>query len=193
MGLSLAALFALMPIILLLALAVWLQDGGPPLYGHRRIGRHGRPFVCLKFRSMYVDAEARLQEILITDPQARQEWSANHKLKADPRITPLGDILRKSSLDELPQLFNVIRGDMNLVGPRPIVEAEIGKYGRYFKYYCAVMPGITGLWQVGGRSDVSYRRRVAMDVVYARTKSLSLDVALLIATIPAVLKRKGSY
>jgi exopolysaccharide production protein ExoY len=108
-------------------------------------------------------------------------------------VTPLGNLLRKSSLDELPQLFNVIVGDMSLVGPRPIVEAEINKYGRYFRHYCSVTPGITGLWQVSGRSDVSYRRRVAMDVAYARSKSLAFDVSLLCATIPAVLVRKGSY
>jgi len=182
-----------MPIMALVALAVWVQDGGPALYGQRRIGRDGRTFVCLKFRSMFVDANERLQHILSTDPEARREWLENHKLKSDPRVTPLGNLLRKSSLDELPQLFNVICGEMSLVGPRPIVEAEIHKYGRYFHHYCSVTPGITGLWQVSGRSDVSYRRRVAMDVAYARSKSLAFDVSLLCATVPAVLVRKGSY
>jgi lipopolysaccharide/colanic/teichoic acid biosynthesis glycosyltransferase len=191
--LGIMALLAFMPTMALVALAVWVQDGGPSLYGQRRVGRDGRPFVCLKFRSMFVDASDRLQHILSTDPEARQEWLENHKLKSDPRVTPLGNLLRKSSLDELPQLFNVIAGDMSLVGPRPIVEAEINKYGRYFRHYCSVTPGITGLWQVSGRSDVSYRRRVAMDVAYARSKSLAFDVSLLCATIPAVLVRKGSY
>ena len=192
-ALGLAALLVLAPIMILIALAVWLQDGGSPLYGQQRVGRDGRLFVCLKFRSMFVDASDRLDLILNTDCDARREWEANHKLKADPRVTPLGAFLRKSSLDELPQLFNVFRGDMSLVGPRPIVVAEIEKYGRYFLHYCAVPPGITGLWQVSGRSDVSYRRRVAMDVAYCRSKSLGFDVALLLATIPAVLTRKGSY
>jgi lipopolysaccharide/colanic/teichoic acid biosynthesis glycosyltransferase len=191
--LGLIALLAFMPIMALVALAVWIQDGGPALYGQRRIGRDGRTFVCLKFRSMFVDATERLQHILATDPEALEEWRANHKLKSDPRITPLGHILRKSSLDELPQLFNVIFGHMSLVGPRPIVEAEVHKDGRYFRHYCSVTPGITGLWQVSGRSDVSYRRRVAMDVAYARSKSLAFDVLLLCATIPAVVVRKGSY
>jgi len=190
---GLAALVMFMPIMTILALAVWVQDGGPPLYGQKRIGRNGRLFVCLKFRSMFVDATERLQQILMTDAEARREWAASHKLKVDPRVTPLGGILRKSSMDELPQIFNVIRGDMSLVGPRPIVEAEITKYGKYFQHYCAVSPGITGLWQVSGRNDVSYRRRVAMDVAYARSKSLSLDLALLLATVPAVFLRRGSY
>jgi lipopolysaccharide/colanic/teichoic acid biosynthesis glycosyltransferase len=191
--LGIVALLAFMPIMALVALAVWIQDGGAALYGQKRVGRDGRTFVCLKFRSMFVDSSGRLQHILSTDPEARREWLANHKLKSDPRVTPLGNLLRKSSLDELPQLFNVIVGDMSLVGPRPIVEAEINKYGRYFRHYCSVTPGITGLWQVSGRSDVSYRRRVAMDVAYARSKSLAFDVSLLCATIPAVLVRKGSY
>lgn len=193
MTLGAIALLAFMPIMALVALAVWVQDGGPVLYRQKRIGRNGRTFVCLKFRSMFVDATDRLQHILSSDPKAQQEWLANHKLKIDPRVTPLGYLLRKSSLDELPQLFNVIIGDMSLVGPRPIVEAEIKKYGKYFQHYCSVTPGITGLWQVSGRNDVTYRRRVAMDVAYARSKSLALDVSLLCATIPAVLVRKGSY
>jgi lipopolysaccharide/colanic/teichoic acid biosynthesis glycosyltransferase len=191
--LGIIALLAFMPIMAIVALAVWIQDGGPVLYGQRRLGRDGRTFVCLKFRSMFVDSNERLQQILSTDPEARQEWLENHKLKSDPRVTPIGEILRKSSLDELPQLFNVIVGDMSLVGPRPIVEAEIAKYGRYYRHYCSVTPGITGLWQVSGRSDVSYRRRVAMDVAYARSKSLAFDISLLCATVPAVLGRKGSY
>lgn len=141
---------------------------------------------------MAVDAEDRLQRLLATDADVRAEWAAQHKLKVDPRITPLGDFLRKSSLDELPQLFNVVFGDMELVGPRPVVQTEAARYGRRFRDYCSVRPGITGLWQVSGRSDTTYRRRVAMDVIYSRTKSAGLDVRILFATIPAVLMRKGS-
>jgi lipopolysaccharide/colanic/teichoic acid biosynthesis glycosyltransferase len=190
---ALLALIFVAPIMLGVGLAVFLQDGGPVLFAHRRIGRGGRTFRCLKFRSMAVDAEARLAELLAKDPQARAEWEADHKLRHDPRVTRLGDFLRRSSLDELPQLFNVLMGQMSLVGPRPIVEAEIPKYGRRFQHYCAVKPGITGLWQVSGRNDTSYRTRVAMDCVYATRRSAWLDLQVLVWTIPAVLTRRGSY
>jgi len=187
-----ALLFAA-PIMLALGLAIFLQDGGPVLFAHRRVGRDGRAFRCLKFRSMAIDAEARLAELLADDPQARAEWDADHKLKRDPRVTRLGAFLRRSSLDELPQLFNVLKGEMSLVGPRPIVEAEIVKYGRRFRHYCAVKPGITGLWQVMGRSDTTYRTRVALDCMYATRRSAWLDLKVLACTIPAVLCRRGSY
>lgn len=191
--LAFLALVFVAPLMLAVALAIWLQDRGPVLFAHRRIGRGGRSFYCLKFRSMALDAEARLAELLAADPDAHAEWARDHKLRNDPRITPLGVFLRQSSLDELPQLVNVLRGDMNLVGPRPIVDAEISRYGRRFERYCAVKPGITGLWQISGRNDVSYRSRVAMDCLYAKSKSPLLDAWVLVATIPAVLLRKGSY
>jgi lipopolysaccharide/colanic/teichoic acid biosynthesis glycosyltransferase len=190
------AIFALLfaaPVMLGVGLAIFLQDGGPVLFAHRRIGRDGKPFRCLKFRSMAIDAEDRLAGLLANDPVARAEWEADHKLKTDPRVTPLGAFLRRSSLDELPQLFNVLKGEMSLVGPRPIVEAEIAKYGRRFGRYCAVKPGITGLWQVMGRSDTSYRTRVALDCMYAARRSAWLDAKVLACTIPAVLSRRGSY
>ena len=190
---ALLALVFLLPIMLVVALAVYAQDGGPILFAHRRIGLHGRTFPCLKFRSMAVDAEARLAAVLASDPAARAEWEKDHKLRNDPRVTPLGAFLRKTSLDELPQLFNVLRGEMSLVGPRPIVEAEVGKYGRRFEAYCAVKPGITGLWQVSGRNDTTYRTRVALDCVYARRRNLGLDAYIIAATVPAVLARRGSY
>lgn len=182
----------LAPLLAILALLVRMQDGGPALFRQARIGRGGQVFYCLKFRSMAVDAEERLKRLLESDEAAREEWAAQHKLKSDPRITALGDFLRKSSLDELPQFFNVLAGEMELVGPRPVVQAEVRRYGRRFRDYCAVRPGITGLWQVSGRSDTTYRRRVAMDVVYSRSKSPALDIRILAATIPAVLLRKGS-
>ncbi|MDR3508122.1 MAG: sugar transferase [Caulobacteraceae bacterium] len=191
-GLALGLLIFFAPLMLLVALGVFIQDGGPILFAHRRIGRGGRQFPCLKFRSMATDAQQRLEHLLACDMAARQEWERDHKLRNDPRITRLGDFLRRSSLDELPQLFNVLRGEMSLVGPRPIVEAEARRYGRRFRAYCSVRPGITGLWQVSGRSDVSYRRRVAIDTVYAHSKSLVLDVKILVMTVPAVLRRRGS-
>jgi lipopolysaccharide/colanic/teichoic acid biosynthesis glycosyltransferase len=192
-GLALLMLLAFLPVMLLIALAVACQDGGPAVFAHRRIGRNGRTFNCLKFRSMAVDAEARLAELLATDPVSRAEWDKDHKLRNDPRVTRMGDFLRRTSLDELPQLWNVVRGDMNLVGPRPIVEAERAKYGHRFEAYCAVRPGLTGLWQVSGRNDTSYRARVAMDTLYARRRSLRLDAYILVMTVPAVLMSRGSY
>jgi len=190
---ALLALVFLLPIMLFVAAAIFLQDGGPIVFAHRRIGREGRHFYCLKFRSMAVDAEARLQQLLSSDPAARVEWEADHKLRNDPRVTKLGAFLRKTSLDELPQLFNVLRGEMSLVGPRPIVDGEVSKYGRHFLEYCAVKPGITGLWQVSGRNDTTYRARVAMDCVYAKRRNVVLDAYIIAATVPAVLARRGSY
>jgi lipopolysaccharide/colanic/teichoic acid biosynthesis glycosyltransferase len=187
------ALIFFSPLMCLIAAAIYVQDGGPILFAHRRIGQSGRTFYCLKFRSMAVDAEARLAALLAEDPGARAEWELDHKLRNDPRVTRLGAFLRKTSLDELPQLLNVLRGDMCLVGPRPIVEAEVVKYGRRFSDYCAVKPGITGLWQVSGRNDTSYRTRVALDSVYAHRRCLKLDAYILACTLPAVLARRGSY
>jgi len=190
---SLLAIAALAPLLIAIALMIAVRDPGPIFFVQRRIGRDGRTFRCFKFRTMVVDAEHRLAELLATDPVARAEWALDHKLRNDPRIVAGGDLLRKSSLDELPQLLNVLRGDMSIVGPRPIVEAEIVRYGRYFNHYCAVRPGLTGLWQISGRNDVSYRRRVACDISYARGKSLATDLRIMALTVPAVLLAKGSY
>ena len=181
------------PILLAVALSIKVEDGGPILFAHTRLGRHGKPFACLKFRSMVVDAEARLQAVLRDVPEAREEWRRDHKLRCDPRVTWLGLFLRKSSLDELPQLINVLRGEMSLVGPRPIVAAEVDRYGRRFRDYCQVRPGVTGLWQIGGRNDTSYRRRVAYDVLYVRDRSLQLYFNVVVLTVPAVIMRRGSY
>jgi len=190
---SLATLVFLLPVMLAISLAVYAQDGGPVLFAHRRIGWKGRSFYCLKFRSMAVDAERRLTELLATDPAAREEWERDHKLRDDPRVTRLGAFLRRTSLDELPQLLNVLCGDMSLVGPRPIVQAEVAKYGHRFRDYCAVKPGITGLWQVSGRNDTSYRTRIALDTLYAHRRHVGLDAYILACTVPAVLTRRGSY
>lgn len=186
-------LLLLTPLMLLVALLIWMEDGGWPLFGHRRIGRGGVSFACLKFRSMVPDAEARLERLLATSPEARLEWQTDHKLREDPRITRLGGFLRRSSIDELPQLINVLRGEMSIVGPRPIVEGEVRRYGHGFKHYCRVRPGITGLWQVSGRNNLSYRRRVALDRLYVRNRSFNRDVAIMAMTLPAVLTRNGSY
>ena len=142
---------------------------------------------------MRVNADAILRDHLSADPEARREWEATYKLRDDPRITPIGMLLRKLSFDEFPQLLNVLAGDMSIVGPRPIVDAEVPRYGRYIRHYCRVRPGLTGLWQTSGRSDTSYRRRVAMDVSYVERKSLAFDAWLLCKTVPAVVFARGSY
>jgi exopolysaccharide production protein ExoY len=181
------------PVFLLLAMIV-RADGGPAFYAHERVGRGGRRFGCLKFRSMVVDSAARLEALLASDPAARAEWEATRKLRHDPRITWIGRFLRATSLDELPQLINVLRGDMSLVGPRPVVATELAAhYGTAAEHYLAVRPGITGLWQVSGRSDTSYAERVALDVRYATTPSLLEDVRILLRTPAAVLLRRGAY
>lgn len=180
------------PLMALVALVVWAVDPGPVIFAHRRVGHGGRSFPCYKFRSMYVGAEQRLQAILAEDPELRAQWERDHKLPDDPRVTRIGRILRATSLDELPQLVNVLRGDMSLVGPRPIVKAETRRYGRYLRHYLAVRPGLTGLWQVSGRSETTYRRRVAADVHYTRRRTFGFDIRILAATLPAVLAGKGS-
>lgn len=191
--LSIAALVLLLPVTLGVAFVIKIHDGGPILFGHQRIGKNGQLFRCWKFRSMVVDAEKRLAELLARDSVARSEWDADYKLRNDPRITRFGSFLRMSSIDELPQLLNVLRGEMSLVGPRPVVQAEASRYGRYFREYCSVKPGITGLWQVMGRNDVSYRRRVALDVSYVRSQSIRLYLTILVLTLPAVWGRIGVY
>ena len=191
--LAVAALVFTAPLLLVLAILIKLQDGGPVFFAQSRIGHNGRLFRCYKFRSMVVDAQSRLEELLAIDPLARAEWERDHKLKVDPRITPIGNFLRRSSLDELPQLFNILRGDMCWVGPRPIVYAEIAKYGRWYRHYVKTKPGLTGMWQVSGRNDVDYRRRVALDIMFSRGRSLKLYVYIIMMTIPAVLSRKGTY
>ncbi len=188
-----AALFFLSPLLLAVAALVRVSSRGPVLFSHTRIGRQGTTFGCLKFRTMRHDADAVLQRYLASDPAARDEWARTQKLRRDPRVTPLGDVLRKTSVDELPQLINVIKGDMSLVGPRPIVDGEKIRYGRHFHDYCRVKPGVTGLWQISGRNDVSYQRRVLLDKFYVRKRSLRLDFYIIAKTIPAVLKAKGSY
>lgn len=189
---ALALLIALAPAFLLIALLV-SRDGGPVFFAHPRVGRGGALFGCLKFRSMVIDSEARLRAHLAADAAARAEWEATRKLKNDPRVTRIGRFLRATSLDELPQVLNVLRGEMSLVGPRPVQQAELERfYGAAAAYYMAVRPGITGLWQVSGRSETSYAQRVALDVAYVATGTFWQDVRILLRTPVAVLSRKGA-
>ena len=190
--LSAGGLIVLAPVMFVIGLLVRLTAPGPVFFAQRRVGAGGRIFDCYKFRTMRVDAEARLQELLAASPAAREEWESSHKLRNDPRIVGMGRFLRQSSLDELPQLWNVLRGDMSLVGPRPIVMAEVPRYGRYFAEYCSVRPGITGLWQISARNNCSYRRRVAYDVRYSRGVSLYLYLRILVMTVPGVLLVRGT-
>ena len=189
---SSALLLLLSPLFIYVSARV-KTDGGPALYGHERVGRRGKAFKCLKFRSMHVDSQNMLRKLLESNPEARDEWERDFKLKNDPRITPIGNVIRKTSIDELPQLLNVLRGDMSLVGPRPVIEDELARYGQYKSFYLRVSPGITGLWQVSGRSDTSYEERVALDVWYAQNWSLVYDIAILLKTIGVVFGRKGAY
>ncbi|WP_187601100.1 undecaprenyl-phosphate galactose phosphotransferase WbaP, partial [Klebsiella pneumoniae] len=168
-------------------------DGGPAIYGHERIGKGGRKFKCLKFRSMVINSQEVLSELLASSPEAKAEWDATFKLKEDPRITKIGHFLRRTSLDELPQLFNVLKGEMSLVGPRPIITAELERYNEEVEYYLLSKPGMTGLWQVSGRSDVDYETRVYLDAWYVKNWSMWNDIAILFKTITVVLKRDGAY
>lgn len=169
------------------------KDGGPGIYGHERIGQHGKPFKCLKFRSMAVNSKALLEELLAKDPEAKKEWEQTFKLKNDPRITKIGDLLRRTSMDELPQLFNVLKGEMSLVGPRPIIQQELERYRDQVDYYLMSKPGMTGLWQVSGRSDVDYETRVYFDAWYVKNWSMWNDTVILFKTVAVVLNKNGAY
>jgi len=181
------------PLLLVLAACVKAGSPGPVFYGQKRIGRNGRSFIAWKFRTMVVDSDAALARHLKANPEARREWEENHKLRDDPRVTAVGRFLRKSSLDELPQLWNVVKGEMSLVGPRPIVEAEVARYGASFDLYTQIPGGITGLWQVSGRNNTTYQERVMLDEHYVRNWSLWLDLCILFQTFEAVLFRRGAY
>lgn len=186
-------LIVLAPFFLVLALLIKFSAKSQIFYLHQRIGKHGKPFYCIKFQSMYANSAELLRELLANDPLAKQEWEQAFKLKDDPRVTPIGRWLRKTSLDELPQLFNVLLGNMSLVGPRPIVQQEIERYKDGFYYYQLVLPGISGLWQVSGRSETDYSDRVRLDAWYVKNWSLWYDVVILVKTIGVVFKRTGAY
>lgn len=181
------------PLLIFIAIWIYKDSPGPIIFKHMRIGKNGKEFPCYKFRSMCVDAKKKLEELLKNDPKARAEWEKDFKLKHDPRITKSGAFLRKTSLDELPQLFNVLKGEMSLVGPRPIIKAEMVRYGDNINDYLMVKPGITGMWQCSGRSDIDYPERVRMDSWYVRNWSVWLDIMLLWRTFKAVFAKKGAY
>ena len=190
-GGCLVLLLLLLPLVLVIGAAV-ASDGGPVFFRHRRIGRGGKPFDCLKFRTMFVDAEECLPEYFAYNAAAVDEWAQNQKLSSDPRVTGVGKFLRRSSLDELPQLLNVLRGEMSLVGPRPITQKELERYGPTGQTYMSMRPGITGLWQVAGRSRVDFATRVELDAMYVRQWSLMLDLVILVKTPAVVLSRRGA-
>jgi exopolysaccharide production protein ExoY len=189
---SLFGILVLLPLLIGCCLVTFGTSPGPILFRHRRTGLGGKEFNCLKFRTMEVDAERKLREYLAADPDARHEWLTNHKLQNDPRVTPFGRFMRRSSLDELPQLFNVLFGDMSLVGPRPIIRDEVEKYRESFRVYASGRPGLTGLWQVKGRNSTTYAERVAYDVYYFRNWSFGRDLAIILSTVIQVCRGRGA-
>lgn len=191
LALSALMLVILAPLMIVIAAAVAL-DGGPVFFSHTRIGRGGQKFGCLKFRSMRVDADKILAQYLAEDDDLLHEWLTTQKLKNDPRVTMIGRFLRATSLDEIPQILNVLKLDMSLVGPRPVIENELRRYGRNVNYYLQVRPGVTGLWQVSGRNNTTYSRRVALDAWYVKNWQFWLDVAILFRTVGAVVRRDGA-
>ncbi len=187
-ALSGSTLLLLSPLFVVVALLIYLTMGRPIFFPQARLGFSGRPFFCFKFRTMVNDASTVLKDHLASNPEAALEWSISQKLERDPRVTTLGRLLRRSSIDELPQLFNVLRGDMSCVGPRPIIHDEIARYGRYWRHYTRARPGLSGAWQVSGRNRLSYPKRVALDTHYVRKWSVGRDMWILVRTIPAVLR-----
>ena len=185
-------LILLSPLMAILAFLIWRRDGAPVLYAHYRVGYEGKLFRCMKFRTMLRNSEHVLADLLRNDPQARAEWARDQKLANDPRTTRVGRFLRRSSLDELPQLLNVLRGEMNLVGPRPITVAELARYGSLRWHYLSVRPGITGLWQVSGRNNTTYDERVALDRRYVEQRSWWFDLGILLKTVRVVVMREGA-
>ena len=176
-------ILAFLPMALFIMAYLWIGAGVSPFFRHARVGQDGRMFKCFKFRTMFMDAQERLTQILESDEELRREWEETQKLKNDPRVIPgVGSLLRKSSLDELPQLINVLKGDMSIVGPRPVTSEELSRYGQFARQYKSVKPGITGVWQIGGRSNTSFEKRVQMDVWYVQNASLKLDLQIFFKT-----------
>ena len=183
-------LLTTIPVIAILALIVSL-DGRAPIFAHKRVGRNGQHFGCLKIRTMYPDADERLMRLFLEQPEREEEWKKNFKLRDDPRITRIGRFLRKTSLDELPQLFNVLKGEMSLVGPRPVTEPEVALYGRHAEAYHAVRPGLTGLWQVSGRNAVTFQERAWLDATYVADIGFLSDLGIMARTLPAITNLSG--
>lgn len=191
--LTLLGSIVIAPILIFISVWIYLDSPGPIIFKHIRIGKDGKEFPCYKFRSMCVDANSRLEKLLEDDPVAKEEWAKDFKLKNDPRITKSGAFLRKTSLDELPQIFNVLKGEMSLVGPRPIIKAEMERYGDYINDYLMVKPGITGMWQVSGRNDIDYSERVLLDSWYVRNWNIWIDLVMLFKTFKVVIRKDGAY
>jgi exopolysaccharide production protein ExoY len=190
---ALTGLIVALPFMVLVSIALQIDSPGRLFFVQQRVGLGGKLFPCFKFRTMREDAADVLKELLANCPESRLEWERDHKLRNDPRVSRLGKIIRTLSLDELPQMINILRGDMSIVGPRPIVISEIPKYGQYYRFYRSAKPGLTGLWQVSGRNDVSYAERVQLDREYTQRSSLTFDLMIMARTIPAVLGARGSY
>ena len=190
---AIVGIVVLFPLIIMVMGLLLILQGRPIFISHQRLGKDGLSFPCFKFRTMVVDAEAKLAQHLAAHPELQVEWEETRKLKDDPRITPLGVFLRKSSIDEIPQLFNILRRNMSLVGPRPITASEAEVYGVHFADYARVRPGLTGLWQISGRSDTTYAERIQLDVRYVRERTLWGDFRIMLMTIPAVMGSRGSY
>jgi exopolysaccharide production protein ExoY len=190
---ALLVIFLLSPLLLYIAWRIAREDGAPITYGHYRVGQRGQLFRCLKFRTMVRDSQAVLAELLRTDPAARAEWERDHKLRSDPRVTPIGRMLRKTSLDELPQLFNILRGEMNFVGPRPVTMAELARYGNRRRHYLSVRPGLTGLWQVSGRNNTSYDERVEFDSEYVERRNPLFDSWIVLRTVKVMVTGEGAH
>lgn len=191
---AITGLIMLSPLLVYVAIQIKRQGGpGAIFFGHERIGRYGKPFKCWKFRTMVHNSKEVLEHLLATNPEAKAEWDLDFKLRNDPRITPIGAFLRKTSLDEIPQLWNVIKGEMSLVGPRPVIEEELARYGERVEFYLEARPGLTGLWQVSGRNDTTYAERVALDAWYVKNWNLWYDIAIICKTIRTVLIGQGAY
>ena len=191
---SVGAMFFFFPLVLGIAIAIKLDSPGPLFYGSQRVGRGGRSFFCWKFRTMYADADTKLKDLLERHPELRQEWETFYKLKNDPRITPVGKFLRRTSLDELPQFWNVLKGDLSVVGPRPVTQEEIVKYfGIKAKKILSVRPGLTGIWQTSGRSLLTFEERIKLEESYIDQQSLVLDIRIICKTIPMLIFAKGAF
>ncbi len=183
----------LIPVFFILMILTKLTSRGPIFYGHKRVGKNGKEFKCWKFRSMCIDADKKLEEILATNPQMRAEWEKDRKFTNDPRVTKIGKILRKTSIDEIPQFFNILVGEMSFVGPRPVTKPELEKYGKKSDFILTVQPGLSGFWQISGRSDTGYEERITLDSYYIHNWSVWLDIWIIIKTVYVVIKGKGAY
>jgi lipopolysaccharide/colanic/teichoic acid biosynthesis glycosyltransferase len=190
---ALIALLLLSPLFAYLAYRIWRVDGAPVTYAHYRVGRRGQLFRCFKFRSMVRDSEQVLADLLESDPAARAEWERDQKLRNDPRVTSIGHLLRKTSLDELPQLFNILRGEMHFVGPRPVTVGELKRYGMNKRHYLSVKPGLTGLWQVSGRNNTTYEQRVRFDADYVERRNPLFDGWIVMRTVKVMVTRDGAH